>query len=118
MRSKNVFLKNRRFSSNRCISEEDFSLIRVYKGILSMQGRAGLCARALRRETRLTVYPARSVLPSEIEYKICFVSDPELLRAPKIGLMCEESYETCEKEDFLCKQKFIAGGKISTWLKK
>ena len=36
--------ENQRFPSNDFISKEDFSLIRVYKGILSMQGRAGaLC---------------------------------------------------------------------------
>ena len=41
-----------------CISEKDFLKIMIFLIEISRQA---LCARALRRETRLTVYPALSV---------------------------------------------------------
>ena len=57
----------------------------------------GLCARALRRETRLTVYPARSYfLTSKIEFREDFSHDLEVLGASKIGLRCELSYGMSE----------------------
>ena len=57
----------------------------------------GLCARALRRETRLTVYPARSVFTSELELREDFSNDLEVLGASKIGLRCKLSYSMSEK---------------------
>ena len=52
----------------------------------------GLCARALRRETRLTVYPARSVLTSEIHFRENFSHVLDVFGENKIGLRCELSY--------------------------
>ena len=66
----------------------------MFRGYFEVRG---LCARALRRETRLTVYPARSILTSEIEFREDFSYDLEVLEASKIGLRCELSYGMSEK---------------------
>ena len=70
----------------------------MFRGYFEVRG---LCARALRRETRLTVYPARSVyqyfLTSEIEFREDFSYDLEVLGASKIGLRCKLSYGMSEK---------------------
>ena len=66
----------------------------MFRGYFELRG---LCARALRRETRLTVYPARSVWTSAIEFGEDFSHDLEVLGASKIGLRCEVSYGMSEK---------------------
>ena len=68
--------------------------IRLMKDYFEVRG---LCARALRRETRLTVYPARSgkfpgrgartyryFLSLEIEFKEAISHDPELSSSQKL----------------------------------
>ena len=64
-------LKNQGLMSNECIHEQDFILIKVSKDIFEYaRVRRGSVLRAHRRETRLTVYSAHSVLPSKSAYKI------------------------------------------------
>ena len=77
--------ESRRCNEEEYMNNKDYSEVR------------GLCARALRRETRLTVYPARSVLTSEIEFREDFSHDLEVLGASKIGLRCKLSYGMSKK---------------------
>ena len=70
----------------------------MFRGYFQVRG---LCARAPRRETRLTVYPARLVyrctFTLEIEFREDFSNELEVLGASKIGLRCKLSYEMSEK---------------------